>query len=127
MQLVRFLLVGGLNTAFGLSAIYALMWLGADYRLANAAGFALGCVLSFVLNKSWTFRHDGHWRDSFLRWLVVVAGGYALNLLAVVALHDGVGVNPYLAQLGGMAAYTGATFLGGRSFAFASAPHRTVP
>lgn len=120
MQLIRFLVVGGLNTVVGLSIIYGLMWLGLDYRLANAAGFGVGCVLSFTLNRAWTFRHDGRWQSSFGRWLMVVAGGYALNFLALVALHDGFGVNAYIAQLGGTAAYTGSTFLGGRFFAFAA-------
>lgn len=118
--------VGGLNTALGLGVIYGLMVLGTDYRLANAAGFCLGCAVSFVLNKSWTFRHpgsrQGNVAHSLARWLAVVAGGYGLNLLLAVVLHDGLGINAYLSQLGGMAAFTAVTFLGGRFFAFAPTP-----
>ena len=125
MQLVRFLLVGGLNTGLGLGVIYGLMWAGADYRAANATGFAVGCAVSFVLNKSWTFRHGGGWRSSLGRWLAVVALGYGLNLLVVVALHEGLGVNAYASQLGGMVAYTAVTFLGGRYFAFSPTPALT--
>ena len=53
-----------------------------------------------------------------MRWLAVVTAAYALNLFAVVGLHQGLHVNVYVAQLGGVAVYTTAAFLGGRYFAF---------
>ena len=119
MQLVRFLAVGVLNTAVGLGCIGAAMrWLDLDYRVANAVGYAAGCGLSFVLNRAWTFGDRGDWQGSLARWLGVVGACWGLNLAAVVLLHDGWGVGAYAAQLGGVAAYTGAAFLGGRFFAF---------
>ena len=39
------------------SRIYAAMGaLHLDYRAANALGYAIGCPVSFLLNRSWTFR-----------------------------------------------------------------------
>jgi putative flippase GtrA len=119
VQLVRFLLVGILNTAMGLTCIYAAMWLlHLDYRLANAVGYTVGCGIGFLLNRSWTFRYSGSWWRSLARWLAVVAVAYGLNVLAVVALHEGLHVDAYAAQIGGVAAYTITAFLGARSLAF---------
>jgi putative flippase GtrA len=119
VQIIRFLTVGVLNTLAGLSFIYLAMgWLHVDYRWANAAGFALGCGLSFVLNRSWTFQHQGVWWHSLLRWLGVVAVAYALNLTTVIALREMAGIDAYVAQLGGMVVYTASSFVGGRYFAF---------
>ena len=73
MQLVRFLFVGALNTTIGLACIVAAMrWLAMDYRLANAVGYAAGCVLGFVLNRTWVFGDRGPWRGSLARRLGVV-------------------------------------------------------
>lgn len=118
MQFLRFLAVGMLNTGVGLACIYGAMALGVDYRWANALGYALGCLVGFVGNRSWTFRHEGPWRSSLARWLLVVAAAYAVNLSAVVALHEALGIDAYVAQLGGIVLYTAAAFLGGRLFAF---------
>jgi len=56
-RIVRFALVGILNTALSLGTIYLLQnGLGVDYRAANAIGYALGIITSFVLNRIWTDR-----------------------------------------------------------------------
>ncbi len=122
----RFLIVGVLNTAAGLACIVAAMrWLTLDYRWANAAGYAAGCGLSFALNRAWTFNDQGRWQASLLRWLGVIGACWGMNLAAVVVLHDGLGMDVYAAQLGGLVTYTGTAFLGGRFFAF-RAPGRPL-
>ncbi|WP_426168109.1 GtrA family protein [Sandarakinorhabdus sp. DWP1-3-1] len=117
MRFVRFLIVGVLNSAVGLALIYAAMALGADYRVANAIGYAGGILISFVVNRGWTFAHDGDWRASFARWLVVVGVAYAAQFAAVVWLH-GLGVDARIAQALGVPIYTVLAFLGARRFAF---------
>ena len=122
MQLVRFLFVGALNTAVGLACIVAAMrWLALDYRLANAVGYAAGCVLGFVLNRTRVFGDQGPWQGSLVRWLGVVGTCWGLSLVAVVMLHDGLGVDAYAAQISSVVTYTGAAFIGGRFFAFRAA------
>ncbi len=119
MQFVRFLLVGVCNTAVGLSCIYLAMWLfSIDYRWANAFGYAVGCVVAFLLNRSWTFRSRNSWWGSLARWLIVVMVSYMLNFLTILALRQGFLINVYIAQLGGNIVYTGAAFVGSRLFAF---------
>mgnify|MGYP001432376977 CR=1 FL=1 len=120
MQLVRFLVTGVLNTGVGFVCIYALMLLGIDYRLANGAGYALGCLTGFLLHRSFTFRYDGHWWSSFARWIFVVGLCYSMNLFVVIGLHR-MGVSAWLAQIGGVAVYSATSFLGGRFFAFSAA------
>lgn len=119
MQFVRFLLVGLCNTVVGMSCIFLAMWLfEIDYRVANAIGYAVGCGVAFLLNRSWTFEYQGAWRISLARWIVVVAASYGSNLVTVIALHQGLQVDTYLAQLGGIVVYTACAFLGGRFFVF---------
>lgn len=119
MQLVRFLSVGVLNTLIGLGSIWLLMWLGLGSLPANAAGFLLGMVVSFNLNRLWTFEHDGDWRASLGRWLVIAGVAYAANFIVVLVLTRLAGVNGYLAQLPGIAIYTVLSYLGGKLYVFA--------
>lgn len=121
MQLFRFLTVGVVNTLITLAVIYLLMHLGADYRVANAVGYLAGFIISFVLNRNWTFTHEGHWLASFARWIVVAAVSYCGNLATVVMLHRWLGVDTRLAQLGGMPVYTALSYAGSRYFAFTPA------
>lgn len=119
MQLFRFLAVGIVNTVAGFACIVAGMrWLALDYRVANALGYAAGCGLGFVLNRAWTFADRGPWQGSLVRWLGVAGVCWCLNLLTVIVLHDRLGVDAYVAQVGGTVVYAAATFLGGRFVAF---------
>jgi putative flippase GtrA len=122
MQILRFATVGVINTLLTLAIIYLLMHLGVDYRGANLAGYLVGFVVSFVLNRNWTFTHRGHWLGSFARWIVVAAVAYGGNLATVVMLHQWLGIDAHLAQLGGMPVYTLLSYVGGRYFAFTAPP-----
>ncbi|MBM3490482.1 MAG: GtrA family protein [Alphaproteobacteria bacterium] len=113
-HLVRYLAVGLGNTALGLAVIYGCKWaLGWPDIAANLAGYAVGLVVSYVLNARWTFRYAGSWWRGFTRFLAVVALAYVANLVTVLALI-GFGWNSYLAQAAGILPYTAVGFLGNR-------------
>lgn len=125
--IARFLTVGALNTLVGLSCIYAAMGVfGFGLIAANAIGYGVGLVLSFHLNRSWTFNHRGAWAGAFARWLGVVGVAYLCNLAAASLAAWTLGLNAYVAQLCGVAVYTVVSFLGARRFAFAQAEIKGV-
>jgi hypothetical protein len=55
LQLVRFGLVGATNTALTLAAYTALVALDVPVALAAAAGWGVGALNGFLLNRAWTF------------------------------------------------------------------------
>jgi putative flippase GtrA len=119
MELVRFGLVGVLNTLFGLFMILALMYLaGVDYLLANAVGYSCGITLSYFINRSWTFRHKGSMFQSAILWGKVTAVAYAANLGVVVVVHEYFGTEGFASQLFGVVAYSSLSYLGGKFYAF---------
>ena len=59
-QGTRFLIAGAANTAIGY-ALYLLFNLLVDYRIAYSLSFALGIVISFVLNSVYVFRQPLRW------------------------------------------------------------------
>lgn len=114
----RFLSVGSLNTVAGYSVIFGLTYTGSPEALANAAGYGLGLMLSFLLNASWTFDYNGHRVAALIRFLGVFALAYCANLGSVlIALR--MEFNPYLAQATGLVPYTFVFYLGSRYYAFA--------
>jgi len=119
-QLLTFCVVGAANTLLGLAVIFALKyWGGMHDGWANAGGYAAGMALSFVLNKTFTFSHSGDVSRSALRFVLVQAVAYLLNLGTVIILI-GAGANSYLAQTAGILPYTAAGFIGAKYFAFRS-------
>lgn len=115
-QFMKFGAVGLLNTGVGLGIITGLMYfLKLNPFLANAIGYSVGIVLSFVLNGRVTFGHHSLSSDMFIRFLAVCAVAYIANL-AMVGLT--LGYNAYAAQIFGMIVYTVVNFFGCRAFAF---------
>jgi putative flippase GtrA len=123
--LSRFGLAGVVNTAVGLAVILLLdVGFEVDPRAANAAGYAAGIGCSFVLNRSFVFRHNGAIRLSATRYAVVVAFAFLLNqaVLVLTGLVLGDGAHGrILAQLAAMASYTATVFLFSRCWAFKDA------
>lgn len=118
-SVVRYALVGGLNTLIGLLVIYAGLWLfGLGDVAANALGYCIGFLVSFSLNKRWTFRHDGARLPALLRFAAVIASAWLTNL-GIVLLLIGAGLDNYLAQAAGVLPYAIVGYLGSRFLAFA--------
>ena len=118
-KLFRFLAVGLGNTLAGLLVIYAAKgFFGVGDVVANVCGYAVGLTLSFILNKTWTFRHRGDFVISAVRFLLSFAVSYALNLATVLGAIHLLDINSYLAQALGIPPYTIAFYLLSKHFAF---------
>lgn len=128
MTFGRYLLVGVANTLVGLGTIYmAMYFLRLDIVHANAVGYTIGVLFSFLLNKSWTFKSDDHLLFSFLRFITVLAVAYVANLSTVLFLNSRFHVDAYFAQAAGIFPYTIIGFLGNRYFTFRSQRHEELP
>jgi putative flippase GtrA len=116
---IRYVIVGVANTCVGLGVIYASMYfLRFSDTLANGVGYVVGVMVSFVLNRNWTFEHAGPVAPALVRFVGVLLVAYFANLATVLVLIEALGINRYLAQAAGVAPYTTVGYLGSRHFAF---------
>lgn len=122
---VRFLLVGVINTLVGCGAMFLLYNLAHwSYWLSSAANYVLGGIVSFFLNKYFTFRRrEWSWNQVVkfaanvaVCWLL--AYGLAQPLTGYLLSAWPVRVRENVAMLVGMCLYTGLNYLGQRFFAF---------
>lgn len=83
-RFVRFLLVGGLNTAFGYGVYVGCLWLGMHYALAGAVSTVLGVLFNYKSTGNLVFRSKSTGRlPHFVSVYVVI---YAFGVLAVGAM-----------------------------------------
>ncbi|MFP3644416.1 MULTISPECIES: GtrA family protein [Paraburkholderia] len=95
MQLIRFLIVGGINTLFGYSVFFVLTWMGLHYPLAIALATIAGVTFNFQSVGRLVF--GGAPRSRFWRFVGVYCLIYLLNLGGVRALLE-IGANVYVAN-----------------------------
>ena len=118
----RFGLIGLINTAVGFTTTACLdVGLHLAPALANAGGYAVGIPLSFVLTRSFVFRHKAAATATGPKYLIVVASAFLLNqlVLRLAGAVLGPGALPHLlAQLMAMGTYTVTTFLACRLWVF---------
>ena len=130
--LFRFLLVGVVNTLVGYGVMFGLynlaglhLWGDPGYWISSAANYLVGSVVSFFLNKHFTFEVREYSASQVLRFIVNIAVCYAVAYglakpFAVWLLSDAsVKVQDNVAMLGGMVVFTGLNYIGQRFFAFA--------
>lgn len=119
IQFAKYCLVGVVNTLVGLGLIFSLMALvGLSPAASNFIGFAVGIMVSFSLNRAWTFRSAAPIAKSFAYFASVCGAGYFLNLGVLLTAIYLLGINPYVAQVIGVGCYAVFVFLGSRYFAF---------
>jgi putative flippase GtrA len=118
-SLLKFFVVGLLNTAVGLTVIFLAKWFGAMGDVpANLLGYVVGLVVSFAGNRGWTFRHTGAALPAAAKFAGVIALAYGLNLATVLFAIDVLHLDTYLSQAAGIIPYTLFTFVGLRYYAF---------
>lgn len=123
--LFKFLLVGVFNTLVGCGTMFMLYNLaGCSYWLSSAANYLVGSVVSFFLNKYFTFQNRERSWKQVGKFIINVAFcyiiSYGLAKPAVIFLLKGQTqlVQENVAMLVGMCLYTGLNYLGQRFFAF---------
>lgn len=124
-KLLKFLLVGGINTFIGTGIMFGLYhfahW---SYWASSASNYILTSILSFVLNKHFTFQNKEQGFHQVFRFILNIAICYVLAygiakpvclrfLASVDAIH-----RDQIAMLTGMCLFTIFNYLGQRLFTF---------
>ena len=109
VQFVKYNLVGIVNTVIGFSIIFSLMFLGVSAVLSNSIGYAIGSIVSYSLNKKYTFNSNENSKIQALKFFAVLGVSYLINFIVLKWLLGF--MNPYLAQLISAVVYTLSSFL----------------
>ncbi len=124
-KLWKFLLVGVLNTLVGNGLMFLLYnWARLGYWPSTAISYALASVMSYFLNRYFTFKYKGSGIGVIVRFslniVVCYLLAYGLAKPAVYHLLSGASqtVRDNLAMLTGMCLFVGFNYLGQRFFAF---------
>ncbi len=97
-QFLRFATVGVISNILLFLAYLALTKLGMGHKAAMSTLYVVGVMQTFVFNKRWSFKHKGAVPTSLLRYWIVYALGYLLNLSVLMILVDQVGLPHQLVQ-----------------------------
>lgn len=123
----KFLLVGVINTLVGCGLMFLLYNLaGCSYWLSSAANYVAGGVVSYFLNKYFTFQNKEQSWKQVGRFVLTVsvcwllAYGAAKPLVAYLLSSSSPKIQENVAMLAGMGLYTALNYLGQRFFAFRS-------
>ena len=121
---IKFLAVGVANTLLSMILMFLLEGLG--YWASTAIAYVAGAVLSFFLNRHFTFKSEGSLAVTAAKFALNVAVcyviAYALAQPAVGWLLDHTGISTIwqerIAKLFGMGLYTVINYIGQKFFAF---------
>ncbi|MFD1778723.1 GtrA family protein [Fredinandcohnia salidurans] len=119
---IRFLLVGLMNTFVGLSSIFLLLHVvGLSYWLSTFLGNSVGAVVSYLLNRRFTFNSKATFGRSIPLFILVILSCYFLSY-SVSKLVAGFILLPYtneIAVLLGTGLYTISNYFGQKYIVFA--------
>ena len=125
-KLVKFLLVGVVNTIVGLSIeLFLFNILHCGVWISSATNYILTSILSFFLNKYFTFQNREHSWHQVMRFALniavcyLLAHGIAVPLMERLLRGASEALRGNVTLLTGMCLFTGLNYLGQRFFAFA--------
>ena len=121
----KFLLVGVVNTLFGTSIMFlSYNLLHFSYWISSALNYILGSILSFFLNKYFTFRSQTNSGKELVKFICnialcyLLAYGIAKPLVAAILTGAGPNIQDNGAMLVGMCLFVALNYFGQRYFVF---------
>ena len=118
-QTIKYGIVGIINTLLTLAVIWLMRNVfHTSLVVANATGYVLGFINSFLLNRSWTFKSFHNWKKQFIKFLLVFGICYLIQLGAVLLLEKYTCLKETYNILIGMVVYTALNFLFNKYFTF---------
>lgn len=124
-KLIKFVLVGVVNTLVGMAIMFGLYNLaGCSYWVSSAANYILTSILSYILNKTFTFGNKDNVGSTAVRFALNIAVcyllAYGIAKPAVNWMLSGASVSlcDNCSMFAGMVLFTGFNYIGQRFFAF---------
>jgi putative flippase GtrA len=124
-KLLRFLIVGVINTLVGSAIMFGLYNLAhCSYWVSSAANYVLTSILSFFLNKYFTFKNREQSAAQVLRFVVniavcyLLAYGIAKPVMQWILSGFSITVQENVSMMLGMCLFVVFNYLGQRFFAF---------
>ena len=125
MKFIKFILVGIINTIVGSAIMFILYNIaGVGYWFSSAANYVIGSVLSFFLNKYFTF-NVRQWSVFMIVAFVVniavcygIAYGIAKPAMNYLLRNNSIKIRENAALFTGMCLFTGINYLGQRFVVF---------
>lgn len=121
----KFILVGCINTLFGASIMFVFYnFFHLSYWLSSASNYFFGSILSYFLNKYFTFQYRERSWGVILRFIAnisvcyAVAYGVAKPLVRRLLSGVSISLQENAAMLVGMCLFVVLNYLGQRFFAF---------
>jgi len=115
---LKYLLVGIINTIVGYVIIFSLMFVAVPPEISNIIGYIMGVIVSYTLNKIYTFQSKDHPKREFPKFVLSLLTSYGLNFLTLILCIHIFKVNPYISQIISGAVYTISGFVFLKYFAF---------
>lgn len=85
--IIRFLIVGMINTLFGIGIYWLLLYLGSNYQWASAMSMVLGIIFSFINHRTLVFKAKGRFVRYILVWLFI----YVVNIALISIIREYIG------------------------------------
>lgn len=121
----KFILVGVVNTLFGTAIMFGFYnLLHLSYWVSSAANYFFGSILSYFLNKYFTFKNTEKGAGTIIRFVInialcyLIAYGAAKPLARLILSGASETVRDNVAMLVGMGLFVLLNYVGQRFFAF---------
>ena len=98
IEILRFGAVGLASNALLYLLYLAATAVGVEPKVAVSLIYLVGVLQTFVLNKRWTFQHEGHVRRTAARYWVAYAFSYAANMVLLIIFVDMAGFDHRVVQ-----------------------------
>ncbi len=127
-KLLRFLIVGGINTMFGLTLYPAMLYfsttLHRHYMIALGIAQVVSLCFAFVMYKLTVFRTRSNIAREAGSFVSFYAVTYTINWLALPILVESLHIAPSIAQFGFGVLMTAASYLWHNRVTFGASPGR---
>jgi len=117
---VTFLVVGVVNTLFGTAIMFVLYNVfGCSYWVSSFCDYFFGSILSYFLNKHFTFHYQGNdWRSIVKFALNIIVCYLPLTRYALESMHFSKTIVENIAMLVGTGLFMLINYIGQKFFAF---------
>src|SRR6266508_4057161 len=97
-EVLRFGVVGLASNALLYLLYLATTAIGVEPKAAVSLIYLVGVLQTFILNKRWTFQHEGHVPRTVARYWVAYTFSYAANMVLLIIFVDMAGFDHRVVQ-----------------------------